>query len=54
MPEETGESDSRKTPKLPRLGLSAGTLAALGWLGSLGGQVWVTVAWTSGERTNTH
>ena len=49
MQEENGVSDSRAIPKLPRLGLSAGTLAAIGWLGSLGGQVWVTVAWTWGE-----
>ena len=32
-----------------QFGLSSGSLAAIGWLGSLGGQVWVTVAWTWGE-----
>ena len=49
MQEDNGVSELREMPKLPRFGLSSGSLAAIGWLGSLGGQVWVTVAWTWGE-----
>ena len=48
MPEENGASPSREILKLPRIRPRAPFLAAIGWLGSLGGQVWVTVAWTWG------
>ena len=48
MTEENDSSPSRDILKLPHIGLRAETLAAIGWLGSLGAQVWVTVGWAWG------
>ena len=49
MPEENGASPPRDILKFPRIGPSTPTLSAIGWLGSLAGQVWVTVSWAWGE-----